>query len=89
MAWFAVDQLGNYIWRAVFYPHVVDRNDVGVIQRSHGTRLEFKPLAPIRACGKFLGQDFHCDFPLQSHVSCAIDLAHPASAKGRENFIGS
>lgn len=80
--WFAFNELGNDIRRVVFHPHVVDRNDIGVIQRCYGMRLEFKPLAPSRVCGKFPGQDFHRNLALQPRVPCAIDLAHSAGAEG-------
>ncbi len=61
---FAIDQLGNDIRCAAFHTHVVDGDDVGVIEGRHRVGLEFKAPTPIRIRCDFLGKDFQGDFAL-------------------------
>jgi len=55
---------GNDIRCAAFHAHVVDGDDVGVIEGRHRVGLEFKALTPIRFRCDFLGKDLQCDFAL-------------------------
>ncbi len=66
-----------------------DLRDVGVVERRErlGLALEAKPPVGIR--GERGRQRFDGDRAAQACVPGAVDLAHAARPKGREDFIGA
>jgi hypothetical protein len=60
---------------------------VRVIQRGHGERFAREALASIGVGRCDVGEHFECDLALQSRIACPIDLAHPAGAKQRHDFV--
>ena len=67
----------------------MDGDDVRVVERGHGERLAREALAAIGVDRCDIGQHFECDLALQSRIARPIDLAHPAGAKQRHDFIGT
>ena len=63
--------------------NVIERADVGMIQRGHGAGFLFKARAELFR-GSLDGND-----AVQTRVASAINLAHPAFADEFENLVGS
>ena len=67
----------------------VDGDDVRVIERGHGERFAREALAAIGVDRCDVGEHFECDLALQSRIAGPIDLAHPAGAEQRHDFLGT
>ena len=62
---------------------VVERADIGMIQRRDGARLALEPL------GELLARNLDRDRPAQPRVVRLVDLAHAAGANQRGYFVGT
>jgi hypothetical protein len=62
---------------------VVDRDEVGMVQRRRGPRLLDEARRPIGVADQVLGQDLQRHRASQLEVVGAIDLAHAAAAEQR------
>src|SRR5262245_26790571 len=60
-----------------------------MIERRQDLRFTFESRQPFRIRGKRVWQDLQRNVPLQACVACVVDLAHPARAEGRDDFIGA
>ena len=69
--------------------HVVDGDDIGVIQEGGGARFLGKPRQPQVVGRKTGRQDLQGDVPVQARVARLIDVAHPAPGDQVVHFIGS
>ena len=58
--------------------HLVDHENVGMIQRRSGPRFLLKPAQAIGIGGQGLGQNLDRDFAVQSRIVRAIHFAHSA-----------
>ena len=58
-------------------------------QRRDRTGLPRKPRAEGRVAGQMPGQDLDRDHAVEARVAGAVDLAHPAGAQRREDFVGT
>ncbi len=67
----------------------VNRRDVRMIQRGQHLCLALEPREPIGIERERFGQDLQRDVAIQLRVARAIDLAHPACAERRLNFVGT
>jgi hypothetical protein len=65
----------------IIRPHVVERADIDVIQRSNRTCLALKSLTEL------LRGDFDCDVPAQPRVACTVDFAHASGANLLRNLV--
>ena len=72
----------------VLVADVMQRADVGVIQRRNSAGFALEALPGIKIGGKMRRQDLDRDGAIQARVPGAIHLAHAASAQRRLNFIG-
>ena len=67
--------------------HGVDRDDVGMVQSGDALRLDLETGATFRVSGRRAREDLEGNVALQSRVTRAIDLAHAAGAKRRQDLI--
>jgi hypothetical protein len=74
-----VDVLHDEIVRT----HVIERADVGMIQRGDGFGF------PLEALREMRGGNLDRDFAIQPRIACPIHLAHSTSADGRKYFVRS
>ena len=65
----------------------MDVRDVRVVQRREDFRFALKACEPIGITRDRRRQDLDRDLPLQVRVGGAVDLAHPAHANLRGDFI--
>ena len=74
---------------AVLRADIVKGADIRMLKRGNGPRFALHALLQFRVRGKMRRQDLDGDGAVEAGVLGAIDLAHAASAKGRNNFIGT
>ncbi len=79
--------MGPGFSRAIF--ESVDLRDVRVIQSGEGLGLALEPQQAVGIGGDRLGQHFERDVTFEPQVARAIDLAHSAFAKLREDLVGA
>jgi hypothetical protein len=61
--------------------------DVGMVQARDGSGFALEALALIWIDRKVLGKNFDGNGTVEAGVIGFVDLAHPAGAKGREDFV--
>ena len=64
---------------AVLLADVVDRADIGVIQRGRSLRFTLKAGERLWVSGNFIGKELESDEAMQSRVLSLIDHTHPAA----------
>ena len=66
-----------------------DGDDVRVVER--GDDLGFPPEArqTVGVSRESVGKNLQRNITIQFRVACAVDLAHPAGAEHRDDFIGA
>ena len=84
----ALDHFHDQGRRGAMLLQAVDLRDVRVIQSGEGLGLALEPHQAVGIGGDRLGQHFERDVTFESQIARAIDLAHPAFAKLRDDFIG-
>src|SRR5262249_38981847 len=85
----AFDEFEDEKAGVVSFLEVVNRRDVGMIQRREHFCLALKPAHTICVSRELFGQDFDSDFAFQLEITCAIYLAHAAFAEQRNYFVGA
>src|SRR5882762_7649115 len=69
--------------------NLMDRADVGMVQRRGGARL-LQQLLPCIGIGKRAGvQDFYCDSAIEAWIVRAIHLSHPTCADSSVDAVGA
>ncbi len=68
-------------------PYLVDRDDVGMVQRGGRARLLLETGEPVAVPRERLGQDFDRHFSSQPRIPCPPHLSHSAGAERREDFL--
>jgi hypothetical protein len=66
---------------------VVKNADVGMIQAGDCPRFSCKSLAQFWVTGMVIWKDLDSNDSVQTGIAGAVDLAHPASANTREDFV--
>ena len=84
----ALQKLRDEIRRAVMLAKIMNRQNVGMIQRRDRLRLLLKAPQPFRIAGKRRRQNFDRNLAIQPRVSRAIHLTHAAGAGGRHDLVG-
>ena len=84
----AVHELHGDPRHAVREAHVVDRDDVGMVQGRGGARLLLEAAQTLFVRGHRLRQDLDGHFPAEAAVPGPIDLAHPTRADRRDDLVG-
>ena len=69
--------------------HIVDGDDIGMIQRGDGARFEFEALAAHGIVGHVGRQDLQRDVASEARIAGAIHFTHAARAEGRDDFVGA
>jgi hypothetical protein len=83
------DDVGEPAAVGVRRSDVVDRHDIRMVELARGARLALEPPEAIGVFGQRPRQHLDRDVALQPRVPGAIDLAHPAGADQRLDFVGS
>ena len=86
---FSFQQLGDQERRALVLTDVMNGENVGVVQRGHCARLLLEATQAVGFAGEGFRQNFQGDIAPEACVFGAIDFAHAARAKRRQNFIGT
>ena len=66
---------------------LVNREDAGMRERRHRTRLALEAAAHVRIGGQMLREDLDRDVALESQVTRAVHLAHAAAAERLQNLV--
>ena len=69
--------------------HIVDGDDIGMIQRGDGARFEFEALAAHGIVSHVRRQDLQGDVASEASVAGAVYFTHAARAEGRDDFVGA
>ena len=85
----AVEQLRHDVRRAVVHADVVHREDVRMVQRRGGSRFLLEALQPVGIGARRSRENLDRDVAPEARVARAIDLAHPARAEQRIDFVGT
>jgi hypothetical protein len=72
-----IKELHSYQWMPVVLVDVVNRADVGVIQRRSGLSLSLKACERLAVVGKVFGQELKRDETMQASVLGLVNDAHP------------
>ncbi len=83
----AVEQLHHHELPALVLADVVERADVGVVQRRDDAGFALEALGGGRVAAQFGRQQLHGDATAQPHVLGGEHLAHGAAAERRENPV--
>ena len=68
---------------------VEDRKDIGVGERGDDPRLPLEPGAAVAVAAERGRQHLDGDVAIETRVTRAVHLAHPASADGGQHLVGS
>jgi hypothetical protein len=86
----ALDQLHHHVMRALQaggLAHVVDVDDVGMVEGRSGARLAVQA---VQELGVGPGaQDLERDLPPQARVARAVDLAHGPGPQATDDLVGT
>src|SRR6266404_194550 len=85
----AVDKLHRDVVRAATLANFVDVRDVGMVERRGRLCLAHEALHAIAIRTNIGGQNFQCDFAIESCVLRQINLTHPARANLRADFVAA
>ena len=72
---------------AILFADVVDRADVGMVQRGRRLRFALKAGKSLRVAGNIFGQKLKRDESVQACVLRFVDHAHATSAKFLDDLI--
>ena len=72
---------------AILMPHIVQRANVGMVQRRDGARLAIEALLGFRIFRQMAGQNFNRDNTVEARIFRAVHLSHAARAQRRLNFV--
>jgi hypothetical protein len=85
---FAVDQFGDHVGAPVFVlADVINRDDIGVVQRPERAGLLFEAGAETGVRGQSEGQHLDRDHSVQSLIRSTPYLAHASLAQLINNFV--
>ncbi len=83
------EQLRDDVGRPVVRADVVDREDVGMVQRGGRPCLLFKAAKAIGVGRESSGQHFDGHIARETGIARPIDLAHPAGAERSQDLVGA
>jgi hypothetical protein len=70
----ALEHLGDQVEHATIGADVMQRHDIGVVERPRGARLRLEALLAPRISGHRARQDLHRNVPSEARIAGAIDL---------------
>src|SRR5213078_20139 len=83
----SVEQLGHEIERAIVYADIEDGQNSRMVQRARGAGLLLEAAPAIWILTDLRRQHLDRDISTQPFVTCAIHLAHSASADRRNDLV--
>jgi hypothetical protein len=83
----SVEELHDEIVDAVVVADVEQRADVGVTQFRNRAGFAFEPRTALRILREVLAQHLDGNGAIKPRVARFVDLAHPAGAKRRDDFV--
>src|SRR5580704_373265 len=86
---FSVQKLSSDVQLPVFASHLVDGEDIGMIQRRGRFSLLLKSMRPAGIGGVRIRKNLDGHIPLQRRIPRAVYLAHPAGADEADDLIRS
>ena len=84
---FTLHQFHRYVGRACFFTHVINRNDIGMLQASRGLGFAVESLQHIGIFGHALGDGLERYQPIDNGVAGAINDSHRATAQLLDQFV--
>ena len=85
----AVHELHRDVRGRVGRPDLMNRHDVGVVQRRSGARLLLEALATVGIGRELFRENLDRDFATQPPVARPIDLSHASGAQRDEDLVRS
>src|SRR5690242_16552305 len=85
----ALQKFAHQVWNAIRRAHVIDGEDVGVIESASGPRFLFKPAQAVGIAAEGARQDLDGNVPAQSRVAGPIHLTHAALTKWGDDLVGA
>ena len=83
----ALEQLEYDEGRAVLRAHVVQGEDVGVVEGRDGSGLVLEAAEAVRVRGAVGGYDLDGDIAAETGVARAVHLAHPSGTQEGEKLV--
>jgi hypothetical protein len=83
----AIHQFHGNVTCAVHMPQLINRDDVGMIERAGGTGFPFKACQGFRLSKAFHGKRLNGDFTVEAGVSGAVHLAHAPGAQLLKDLV--
>ena len=68
--------------------NVVDRENIGMIERARGARFLLESPQPVGIAGEIGGQNLDGNFAAQSRIFRAVHFTHAARAQRRDDLVG-
>jgi hypothetical protein len=84
----AVYKLHRDVGRCGIAAHVINRDDVGMVQSRGGARFLLETPQSLRIGGERRGKNLDSDLAPKAALGCEVDLAHSSGAQRRLDFIG-
>ena len=72
---------------SILLADVINRADIGMIQRGRGLGLALKAGQRLRVAGNFFGQELESDEAMQPRILGLIDHAHAPAAELLKNAV--
>src|SRR3984885_2141543 len=82
-----LQQLHRYEWAAFIFSNVVNRADVGVIERRRSPRFTAESLDRLGVLGNVIWKEFQRDIATQARVLGLVDHAHPSATKFLQDAV--
>jgi hypothetical protein len=76
----AIEEFHGDEGAALLFAYVIDRADIGVVERGGGPRFASEALQRLRIVGHGIGQELEGDEPAEPGVFGLVDHTHPAAA---------
>ncbi len=83
----ALEKLGHEVGRSLVRAHIVEHENVGMVQGAGRARLLLEASETIRIGGERGGQHLDRDLTSQAGVARSIDLAHAPRAERRQDLV--
>ena len=85
----SLQELGDEIGNALVDAHVVDHEDVRMIQLPRHAGLVLEPAQAVGIGGEGRRKHLHGNVPPEPGIAGAIDFSHPSGAERRQDLVGS
>ena len=85
----ALEKLGDDVGDAFVRSHVVNGEDVGVVEGGDGPRLPFEEAEALGIAGHLLRQHLDRDVAAEAGITGAVDLPHAAGPEELDDLVGS